>query len=316
MGVSLVTGGAGFIGSHLVEALLKQGHQLRVLDDLRTGTLANLSTVLDEVEVIQGTVEDLDAVRRAMERVELVFHFTPPVVRNSRGAEKPSAIDDGTMRVLIAARESDVRRLVYASTTRVYGHAPGSTFTEADPPHPISSYATAKLCGEQDCTSFTHLYGLETVRLRFAEVFGPRQVAAQSYTKLVPYLIQTFLTGQRPILPREEPECQDLLYVDDAVRAALLASDAPQLSGHVFNIGRGRCVTTSELLQVLNRIFGSHVVPLHTAPPPPLELNNRADITRARVKLGFHPGTDLEVQLARCVLDCEPRGRIPSTVTR
>jgi UDP-glucose 4-epimerase len=301
MAVCLVNGGAGFLGSHLVEALLERGHRVRVLDDLSTGRLANLAGALGRVELILGDLADLKTVRRATEGVERVFHLAPPV--RARGAAPPGAelFDAGALQVLIAARDSLVQRVIYASSLHIYGHAPQAPLSESDPASPVSDYAAAQLSGEQDCVAFTHLYGLETVRLRYSPLFGPRQGSSHRCGSLVPRLVRAHLAGQRPLLPEDGRRPQDLLYVEDAVRAALLAAEAPEASGQVFNIGRGEPVTPLELATLLPDCKGGRPPPLPGGPPLPAEFNNRADISRAQARLRFRPEADLGAGLARCV---------------
>jgi len=304
MTVCLVTGGAGFLGSHLVEALLERGHQVRVLDNLSTGDLANLAASRGRFELTVADIRDLNAVRHATEGVERVFHLAVPAAcAAGPGVEDP--VDLGTLQVLIAARESMVRRVVYASSLCVYGDArgnmPGAGRSEREAPQPVSPYARTKLCGEQDCVLFTHLYGLETVRLRYASIFGPRQPASQRYAQFVPFLIGRLLAGRLVRLPGDGFEPMDLLDVRDAVQAALLASEAESASGQVYNIGRGAPVTPLELFLRVRNLTGGHAAPLLGGPMPPAEFSHLADISRARSELGFRPGDDLDAQLARCV---------------
>jgi UDP-glucose 4-epimerase len=301
MAVCLVTGGAGFIGSHLVEALLEGGHRVRVLDDLSSGRLANLAGALGRIELILGDLAELWTVRRATEGVERVFHLAPPVLGRAPVPPGVEPFDTGALQVLIAARDSRVQRVVYASSLHIYGHAPEGPLSESDPAYPVSAYAAAQLSGEQDCAAFTHLYGLETVRLRFSTVFGPRQGSSRFCGALVPRLVRAHLAGQRPLLPEDGRRPQDLLYVEDAVRASLLAAESPHASGQVFNIGRGAPVTPLELAKLLPEREGGRPLPLPGGPPLPVEFSNRADISRAQARLRFRPEADLGAGLARCV---------------
>jgi UDP-glucose 4-epimerase len=220
------------------------------------------------------------------------------------------------LQVLIAARDALVQRVIYASSLRVYGHAPWEPLSEDAPAYPLSPYSAAKLTGEQDCTAFTHMYGLETVRLRFSNLFGPRQRPSRCAGALAARLATTLLKGQRPVLPGDGSQTQDLLYIDDAVQAAVLAAEAPDVSGQVFNVGRGVAVTPQELAARLCALTGGPP-PLLGAPPLPLEFSNRADIARARAKLNFQPRADLDTELLR-FLDAyrsgarDPRDRKPT----
>jgi UDP-glucose 4-epimerase len=301
MGVCLVTGGAGFIGSHLVEALLAQGRRVRVLDDLSTGSLDNLAGALDRIELSIGDVRDLRTAREATEGADRVFCFASPVGRKALDPAGADPFDAGALQVLIAARELLVQRVVYASSLRVYGPAGEAPRTEEETCRPVSSYAAAKLHGEQDCSAFTHLYGLETVRLRYSTVFGPRQRPSPLPGALVAQLAQALRSGERPVLPGDGLQPQDLLYVEDAVQAALLAAEARDASGQVFNIGRGVSVMPLEIATWLGARKDCGVLPLRDGPPAPPEFNNLADISRARRALHFHPAPDLEAELARCV---------------
>jgi UDP-glucose 4-epimerase len=299
MAVSLVTGGAGYLGSHLVAALAARGDWVRVLDD-RGVRLPEAGRGPGRVDWIRGDLGNLRLVRRAIDGAETVFHLAAPVSRRMPPGGDPARYDDGALQVLIAARSSPVRRVVYASSLRVYGAAGWGPLAEDDPVCPVSAYAAAKLSGEQDCAAFAHLYGLETVRLRYANVFGPRQPPTACPDALAARLIAALAQFQCPVLPGDGLQAQDLLYVDDAVRAALLAAEAPHASGQVFNIGRGVPVTPLELAARLVALTGGPV-PLTGGAPTPPELNNLADISRAETRLRFRPDTDLEGQLARCL---------------
>jgi UDP-glucose 4-epimerase len=297
MAVCLVTGGAGFIGSHLVEELLARGQVVRVLDDFSTGHLENLAEVEDRIELVRGSVLDLPAVREVMAGVDYVFHLAGPPPGAASLADPMAAHHcgaTGTLHVLVAAREANVKRLLYASSACVYGPPRGFPRREDEVTQPLSPYAVAKLTGEQQCVGFTGLYGLETVRLRYFRVFGPRQPAASPYAAALARLVKEMLEGHRPVLSGGLLAQQDLLAVGDVVHATLLAAAAPRAAGRVYNIARGRPTTSLELVETLNTILGTRLHPLEAFPSPGEPPHNLADARKAEVELGFCPGLDLE----------------------
>jgi UDP-glucose 4-epimerase len=358
MSVCLVTGGAGFIGSHLVEALVARHHAVRVLDNCTTGTLANLAGVMNAVELYLGDLADLDFVRRVTSGVEFVFHHaaqtwegaappggagrpaleavpvpllptspphhpesfalpeeeaeevcrvkrrTPTTADDPRDAGPPGWGPDadvlGTMHVLTAAREAGVRRVVYASSIRAFGQPSGLPCREEDPARPLGPYALAKLGGEQACLACTRLHGLETVCLRYGHVFGPRQPAHGPYAAVVREALSAMLAGRPPVLAGDGLRGQDLIFVDDAVHATLLAAWAPRVSGKVYNVARGRPTTPREVVAALNSLLGTQFEPLYV-PHDPDDLDNLASTARAEVDLGFFASTDLEQGLRRCI---------------
>ena len=304
MTACLVTGGAGFIGSHLVEALVAEGHTVRVLDDLRTGSLANLAAVRDQIELITADLDDLDTVRQAMQDVELVFHQADlPSVQRSLvdPVATHQACASGTLHVLVAAREARVRRVLYGASGSAYGDAEPLPRAEREPLVPLSPYAVAKLAGEHYCAAFTAVYGLETVRLRYFNVYGPRQPAEGPYAAVIPVLLDTMLGGKRPVLHGDGRQARDFTYVDDVVQANLLAAEARRVSGRVYNIGCGRATSLLDLVDRINKLLGTALRPIHTPPRPGDLRHNQADITRAQAELGYLPCTDLDTGLRRCL---------------
>ena len=306
----LVTGGAGFIGSHLVEALVKPGHSVRVVDNLAAGTLANLDRVRDQIELLVGDLHDLDFVRSAVAGSEVIFHQAASTVPETAGAEtdRPTvAPATDTLHVLIAAKEAGVRRVVYASCASVYGDR-GSPSAgqglyptpESAPTNPGSPDAVAKLIGEQHCVAFTSMYGLDTVRLRYAHVFGPRQSPARPGADIIAAL-EAMLAGQAPVIPEGGGETPwDLVYVGDVVYANLLAAELPRGGGKVFNIGRGRPTTLTEMIACVNAMQGTRFQPVRgpiADPAAPF----LADVTLAETHLGVCASTDLEHALSQCI---------------
>ncbi|MBV9125587.1 MAG: SDR family oxidoreductase [Planctomycetes bacterium] len=298
----LVTGGAGFIGSHLVEHLLAAGHQVRVLDDFTTGKRENLAAVQDRVEVRAGSITDPDAVRAAVREVQWIFHLAAlPSVQ--RSIEEPltshAACATGTLQVLDAARQAGVHRVVYAASSSAYGDIPGTTRTEDDPLSPMSPYAAAKLAGEHYCRCFTTSYGLETVRLRFFNIFGPRQDARSPYSGVIALFLAAMAAGKSPTIYGDGQQSRDFTYVDNAVQAVVKAAAAPAAVGQVYNVGVGSSTSVLDLVRTLNELLGRHIQPQHG----PARLGDvrysQADISRARRDLGYEPTVSFKEGLRR-----------------
>ncbi len=304
MTVCLVTGGAGFIGSHLVHALVARNYKVRVLDNFSTGALANLTLDRSSIELLYGDLNNLDLVRRSMDGVDLVFHQAAPMEWDKGGAGRvltQHAATTGTLHVLIAAREAQVRRVIFASSGRVYGRAGSEPRREEDPLQPTSPYAMAKVSGEKDCLAFTQIYGLETVRLRYFNVFGPRQPESGYYAEFIVQTLKSMLTDRNPAIPGDGLEPQDYLYVDDIVHANLLAAEVPRLGGGVYNIARGRATAPLEIVARINGLLGTRIQPIFKPPRPKTDYDNLADVTRAEIELGFCPSTCLEHGLQKCI---------------
>ncbi|MCI0641943.1 MAG: SDR family oxidoreductase [Gemmataceae bacterium] len=288
----LVTGGAGFIGSHLVDALLASGARVRVLDDLRTGKRENLRHVEGRIEFIEGSVTSSESVRRAMDGIACVFHLAAlPSVQ--RSVEDPVTTHEvcatGTLQVLNAARLAKVRRVVYAASSSAYGDTPGTIRRENDSTSPMSPYATAKLAGEHYCKSFTQVYGLETVRLRFFNIFGPRQNPFSPYSGVIPLFIAAMSDGKPPTIQGDGLQSRDFTYVENAVQAVQKASTAPAAVGKVYNIGNGGTVTLLELVAVLNDLLGATLQPVFGPPRKGDVRFSQADISAAQSDLGYSP---------------------------
>ncbi len=298
----LVTGGAGFIGSHLVEALLARGGQVRVLDDLSTGNAANLQDFKSRIELQRGSVTDAEAVRAAVEGCQVIFHLAAlPSVTMS--VEEPLRVHEvcatGTLQLLDAARKHGVRRVVYAASSSAYGDQPGAERTEEDALLPLSPYAAAKLAGEHYCSAATTVYGLETVRLRFFNVFGPRQDARSPYSGVIALFITAMLQKRQPTIFGDGLQARDFVYVANVVDALLRAAEAKPAVGQVYNIGNGHSTTILELVQQLNELLGSAIKPLHAAPRPGDVRFSQADIRRAAQDLGYKPTISFRDGLAR-----------------
>ncbi len=300
----LVTGGAGFIGSHLAEALVRRGDKVRVIDNLSTGFLANLDPIFDAIEFLEGDITDPDAVAEAVRGVDCVFHEAA-LASVPRSMERPldthAACVTGTITLLDAARRAGVRRVVYAGSSSAYGDQPASSKRETDPPMPISPYGAAKLAGEFYGQAFAASFPIETVTLRYFNVFGPRQDPGSPYAAVIPLFITAILGGRQPVIYGDGHQSRDFTYVANVVHANLLAADAPGVSGRVFNVANGRTVTLLELLAALNRLLGTDVAPIHAPPRPGDIRESMADITLARKYLGYEPQVDFLEGLRRSI---------------
>lgn len=300
----LVTGGAGFIGSHIVDALLERGDTVRILDNLSTGTAANIDESNPRVEFIRGDLTDAETVARAVDGVELVFHQAA-LASVPRSVERPldthAACVTGTLNLLDAARRAGVRRLVYAASSSAYGDQPTSSKRETDLPAPISPYGAAKLASELYCQAFTATYGFETVSLRYFNVFGPRQDPGSPYSAVIPLFITAILKGQQPKIYGDGHQSRDFCYVGNVVHANLLAAEAQGAAGKVFNIACGQSISLLELLGHLNRLLGTDVQPIHEPPRVGDVRESLADITQARQILGYEPLVDFSEGLQRSI---------------
>jgi UDP-glucose 4-epimerase len=298
----LVTGGAGFIGSHVVEALVAQQCQVRVLDNLSTGKVANLANVQGNVEVIQGSITDPAAVDRAVQGCEVVFHLAalPSVARSvEMPLESHEACATGTVNVLDAARRLGARRVVYAASSSAYGDIPGAVRVESEPVSPMSPYAAAKLAGEFYCRCFTTVYNLETVRLRFFNIFGPRQDPSSPYTGVIAIFAALMSEGRTPRVDGDGLQSRDFTPVTNAVQAVVKAADAPAAIGNVYNIGNGDSITVLDLITHLNEILGTKCQPTFGPPRAGDVRHSQADITLARRDLGYAPQVSFAEGLRR-----------------
>jgi nucleoside-diphosphate-sugar epimerase len=299
----LVTGGAGFIGSHLAEALLERGAHVRVLDNLSSGRREHLD-ILERAgaEIIIGDVRRPDDLRRAVRDVEVVFHYAAIASVQCSIVDPVTTLETnltGTQNVLLAAREAGGRRVVYASSSAVYGDSPVLPKREDMAPQPLSPYALHKFASEGLCGLFTRLYGLETVALRYFNVFGPRQDPASDYAAVIPRFVHAAVTGLRPTVYGDGTQTRDFVYIDDVVQANLLAAEAPEATGKVVNIGRGERTSLLELLAMLGTLLGATLIPQFAAARPGDIHESVADITLARRVLGFEPRTGFGEGLAR-----------------
>ena len=293
----LVTGGAGFIGSHMVDALVTKGKRVRVLDNFSTGKRGNLSTVSGQIELIEGDVRNEVICRQAMGGVEAVIHLAAlhEVVRTVECPMETHEVNvTGTLNLLLAARDAGVRRFVLASSSAVYGDHPVIPRTESLQLSPISSpYAVSKLAGEHYCQLFSSLYGLETVCLRFFNVYGPRQDAGSAYAAVIPKFIFALLAGTPPTIHGDGEQSRDFTFIGDCVAATLAASEAPGLSGTVLKIGTGQRTTVNQLCAVTQQALHTDLSATYDAPQPGDVLHDQADIDRAKTLLRYQPHYDL-----------------------
>ncbi len=300
----LVTGGAGFIGSHIAETLLNDGQSVRILDNLATGREGNLVSLKGQAEFVQGDLRNFDVVKAAMQGIEVVFH-------QGALASVPRSISDpittletninGTQNVLLAARDAGVRRVVYASSSSVYGNTPTLPKREDMPTHPMSPYAVQKLSAELLCGVFTRIYGLETVALRYFNVFGPRQDPASEYAAVIPRFLTALIEGQRPIVFGDGEQTRDFTYIANVVQANLLAATAPDAVGHAMNIGCGQQVSLNTVLRIAGELLGVDVDPDYREPRAGDVRDSLADISLAQQLLDYKPTVSFRDGLANVV---------------
>jgi len=298
----LVTGGAGFIGSNICHALASHDVRLRVLDNLSTGSLANLDGLHHELEFVEGDLANLDLVKEAMDGVDFVLHqgalpSVPRSIENPLASHSANAT--GTLNVLLAANAAKAHRVVYASSSSVYGDNPQLPKREDMRPSPISPYAAAKLAGEHYCRAFFCVHGLETVVLRYFNVFGPRQDPQSQYAAAIPKFITALLAGESPTIYGDGEQSRDFTFVDNVVQANLRALVAPDAPGRVFNIACHRAMTLNQVLAVLQDILGVRVMPQHAPARPGDVRHSLADISLARDLLGYEPTITVEEGLRR-----------------
>jgi UDP-glucose 4-epimerase len=295
--MALVTGGAGFIGSHLVEGLFQQGWRVRVLDDFSSGFEENLAASRDRIDLLRGDVRDPVLLARAVLGADVVFHQAA-IASVPRSVEEPFETHDvnlnGTVRLLEAARDAGVRRVVFAASAAIYGEGGELPKREEMPPAPASPYALQKYAGECYCSYFSLFHGLETASLRYFNVYGPRQSPSSAYASVIPLFVRACLEREMARIDGDGEQTRDFVFVGDVVRANLLAADAAQVSGTTINVASGRSTSVNELLARIQEITGVHVPPKHSEARPGDVRHSRADIGRARERLGFEPQTTLQ----------------------
>lgn len=300
----LVTGGAGFIASHIATALVERGDKVRVLDNLCTGFKSNLAHIADDIEFIEGDIADETAVSAAMQGVELVFHQAA-LASVQLSIDNPLATHQscatGTLNVLHYAARAGVSRFVYAASSSAYGDRPYAAKRESDLHQVLSPYAAAKLAGELYCEAFYHSFGLETVGLRYFNVFGPRQDPASPYSAVIPIFVSAILSGRAPTIFGDGLQSRDFIYVGNVVQGNLLAADSPDAPGKIFNMGEGRQTSLLQLLNLLSGLLGKAVEPEFRPARAGDVRESMADISRARAILGFEPQVSLEDGLRQTI---------------
>ena len=297
----LVTGGAGFIGSHISEELVRRGHRVRVVDSLVTGYKRNLR---DGVEFVQGDLADPAVARAAVAGMEYVIHQAA-IPSVPRSVEKPEeshrANIDGTLQILLASRDAKIKRVVFAGSSSVYGDTEVLPKTESMPTNPLSPYALQKLMGEMYLQMFTRLYGLETVTTRYFNVFGPRQDPGSPYSGVISLFIKALSEGTQPVIYGDGGQTRDFTYVSNVVDGVLRAAAAPGVGGQVFNVATNHRISLNELLATLKKIFGSDVEPIYRDARQGDVRDSQADISKAEKLLGYKPVVGLEEGLRKTV---------------
>ena len=304
MSLCLVTGGAGFIGSHITRRLLELGHSVRVLDNFSTGHRKNLAEVESQIEVIEGDIRDRELAPQAMANVDGVFHLA---ARASvpRSVEFPWEANDvnvsGTLNLLIAARDAKVRRFVYSASSSAYGESPTLPKIETMAPAPLSPYAVSKLAAEQYCACFAHVYGMQTLALRYFNVFGPRQDPNSAYAAAIPAFVSHMLRGEPPTIFGDGEQSRDFCFIENVVNANLLAFQAEKTAGEVVNIACGERITLNRIIELINEHLDTQVEATHTDPRPGDVRHSLASIDAAKRVIGYEPKVMFAEGLARSI---------------
>ena len=300
---SLITGGAGFIGSHLAEELVRRGDRVRVVDNLATGKRQNLAHIPD-AEFIEGDLADVDVARRAVDGVEYVLHQAalPSVPRSVQDPITSNRANiDATLNLLVAARDAGVRRVVYAGSSSAYGNTPTLPKVETMPTAPLSPYALQKLVCEQYCQMFTRLYGLETVTIRYFNVFGPRQDPSSPYSGVISLFISAMCERRRPTIYGDGEHTRDFTYVANVVDGVLRAVGAPEASGEVINVATAGRVSLNQLFRAVRDLVGADVEPIYAEPRAGDVRDSQADISKAARLLGYAPSVSFETGLEKTI---------------
>jgi nucleoside-diphosphate-sugar epimerase len=300
----LVTGGAGFIGSNIVHTLLARGESVRVLDNFSTGREVNLAAVADKIELVRGDITDVETVRRAVDGVEYVLHqaaipSVPRSVDHPLDSDRANVL--GTLNVLVAARDARVKRVVYAASSSAYGETPTLPKVETMAPDPLSPYAVSKLAGEHYCKVFWVNYGLETVALRYFNVFGPRQDPKSHYAAVIPKFVNAYIDGVPATIYGDGEQSRDFCFIENTVSANLLACIAKDAAGKMVNIACNERTTLLEVIDILGDIFGKRIAPQHEPAKKGDIKHSLADITAARQVLGYEPKVKFAEGLRRTV---------------
>jgi UDP-glucose 4-epimerase len=306
----LVTGGAGFIGSHLCEELVRRGHRVRVVDSLITGKRRNIDSIgggTSAMEFIEGDLAEPGVAERAVAEMDYVLHQAaiPSVPRSVKDPITSNRANiTSVLNVLVAARDAGVKRLVYAGSSSAYGNTPTLPKHERMPTDPLSPYALQKLVGEQYCRLFTTLYGFETVAIRYFNVFGPRQDPGSPYSGVISLFATALLDGRQPVIYGDGEQTRDFTYVANVVDGVLRASEAPNVAGEVMNVATGGRISLNDLLKTMNRILGTSLRAVYKSPRAGDVRDSQADIAKAKTLLGYVPSVDLEEGLRRTLDWC------------
>ncbi len=300
----LVTGGAGFIGSNICKTLVAQGCSVRVVDNLLTGKRSNLAEVIDDIEFIEADMGDSQVARSAVKDIDAVLHqgalpSVPLSVDNPAATHKHCV--DATFTLLLAARDAGVRRFVYAASSSAYGDTPTLPKVETMPARPLSPYAVAKLVGEYYCSVFYEVYGLETISLRYFNVFGPHQDPTSQYAAAIPAFVTAVLKDEPPTVYGDGEQSRDFTYIDNVVEANLLAARAKRTKGEVVNIACGEAVTVNDVIDIINEVLEKNVKPVYAPTRAGDVKHSLADITRAREVIGFEPVISFEDGLRKAI---------------
>jgi len=300
----LVTGGAGFIGSHVTEGLIKRGHDVRIIDNFLTGKRENIASFLDKIELIEGDIRDIDTCRQSLEGVDFVLHQAalPSVPRSIEDPILTSEINiQGTLNLLVASRDAEIKKFIFASSTSVYGDDPRLPKKEGMEGTPLSPYAVSKIAGEKYCQIFSQIYGLPTVCLRYFNVFGPRQDPFSQYAAVIPNFITKVLKGESPTIFGDGEQSRDFTFVLNVVEANFLAAEAQNVSGEIFNIACGEKTTVNSLAKKINALLGKDISPVHDEPRPGDIRHSLADISKARKMLKYEPLVTLDEGMKKTI---------------
>ena len=300
----LVTGGAGFIGSHLIAGLLQRGHKVRTVDDFSSGKRANLAPFEGRIEMIEGDIADPDVCRRACDGVQVVLHeaampSVPKSIADPAASHRANVL--GTFNMLQAAGEAGVKRFVSAASSSAYGESPTLPKIESMPTSPLSPYAVQKLTGEQYCRVFALCYGLQTISLRYFNVFGPRQDPKSQYAAAIPAFVTEILADRPPTVYGDGEQTRDFTYIENVINANLLAAEAPKTSGEIINIACGEHMTINEIIARINKLTGKSVRPNYLDPRPGDIKHSWADIQLAGEVIGYRPTVEFDDGLERTI---------------
>ncbi len=307
----LVTGGAGFIGSHIVESLVNQHQDIRVLDNFLTGKKENIADFIDKIELIEGDIRDFQTCEKALTGVDFVLHQAalPSVPRSIEDPILTNEINvSGTLNLLVASRNANVKRFVFASSSSVYGDDPSLPKDESMTGIPLSPYAASKIIGEKYCQVFSQNYGLDTVSLRYFNVFGPRQDPDSPYSAVIPIFIAKMKKGESPTIFGDGEQSRDFTFVRNVIDGNLLALEAHEVSGEIINIACGDSITVNTLFQKIRDFQKKDIDPVYEKPRPGDIMHSFADITKAKKMLGFEPAVSLDDGLEETILWFSGRG--------